>query len=84
VAAKKPKPPERQVVGFVGVGLDNTDGEQRLTRSEYFVLVGGSSETHDHMQETAIRFTEALQARGKRLQDTPVAEVIDLLREARE
>ena len=39
--AKKKKP---EVVGFVGVGLDNQDGHQRITQSEHFFLVG--SHTH--------------------------------------
>jgi hypothetical protein len=75
---------ERVVVGFLGVGLDNQDGHQRLTRSENFLLVGGSEETHEKMQDTAIRFGEALRRRGKALQETSTEEAIDLLREALE
>jgi hypothetical protein len=75
---------ERKVVGFLGIGLDNKDGDQRLTRSEHFLLVGGSQETHERMQDTAIKFTEALQRRGKKLEDTPVDEVIDLFHQAKE
>jgi hypothetical protein len=71
-----------KVVGFVGVGFDNTDGHKRLTQSEHFLLVGGSAETHGSMQETAIKFTEALRRRGKELQETPVEEVIDLFGES--
>ena len=48
------------------------------------VLVGGSQETHERMQETAIRFGEELEKRGKTLPETSVREVIDLLREAHE
>ena len=69
---------ERRVVGFLGVGLDNEDGHQRLTRSEHFVLVGGSEETHERMQDTAIRFAEALRSQGKKLEETPLQEVIAL------
>jgi len=75
---------QRQVVGFIGVGLDNPEGHQRLTHSEYFVLLGGSEETHERMQDTAIRFTEALRRRGKSLADTSLDEVIDLFHEAEE
>jgi hypothetical protein len=67
-----------------GLGLDNDDGHQRITRSESFLLVGGSAETHERMQETAIRFEEALERRGKTLAEAEVAEVVDLLHEARE
>ncbi len=72
----------RQVVGFLGVGLDNQDGHQRLTRTENFLLVGGSAETHERMQETAIRFGESLQKRGKTLPETSPEEALDLLRDA--
>ncbi|MCI0464952.1 MAG: hypothetical protein L0Z62_49150 [Gemmataceae bacterium] len=77
-------PRPRQVVGFLGVGLDNQDEHQRLTRSEHFLLVGGSEATHERMQDTAIRFTEALHRRGKRLEETSLAEVVELFHEAQE
>jgi hypothetical protein len=72
------------VVGFLGVGLDNSDGDHRLTRSEHFILIGGSQETHERMQDTAIKFAAGLRRKGKRLKDTAVDEVIDLFREAQE
>jgi hypothetical protein len=75
---------ERRVVGFLGVGLDNPDGDQRLTHSEHFFLVGGSRETHERMQQTAIQFTKALRQRGKKLEETRVDEVMELFREAQE
>lgn len=74
---------EPQVVGFLGVGLDNTDGHKRMTESEHFLILGGSEETHERMQDTAIRFAEALEKRGKRLEEAPIEEVLDLLRESR-
>lgn len=72
---------ERRVVGFLGLGLDNKDGHQRLTRSEHFLLVGGSAETHERMQDTAIKFSEVLRRRGKDLHETPVEEVLSIFRE---
>jgi hypothetical protein len=75
---------ESQLVGFLGVGLDNQDGHHRITRSEYFLLLGGSPDTHERMQNTAIHFTEDLQRRGKTLQSVKLEEVIDLLHEANE
>jgi hypothetical protein len=86
VAKKKEKneTSEQQVLGFFGVGLDNKDGHQRLTRADNFLLVGGSQETHEQMQDTAIRFGEKLRRRGKTLQETPADEAIDLLRESLE
>jgi hypothetical protein len=77
----KPRRPEPQVAGFLGVGLDN-DGHRRVTETENFVLVGGSAETHERMQETAVRFGEALDKRGKRLEDVSAREALDLLRDA--
>jgi hypothetical protein len=73
---------ERQIVGFLGIGLDNKDGTQRLTRSEHFFLLGGSQETHERMQDTVIRFDEALDRTGKPLGEIPPDEAIDLLYEA--
>lgn len=73
-----------KILGFFGVGLDNKDGQQRLTHSEHFLLIGGSQETHEKMQDTAIRFDEALQRRGKPLVEASPEEVIDLFREAQE
>jgi len=79
--AKKKKNPS-EVVGFVGVGLDNTDGHKRLTRTKSFVLVGGSEKTHEKMQEVTIRFNESLAQRGKELGEASVQEVKDLMRRA--
>jgi hypothetical protein len=75
---------EPTVEGVLGVGLDGTDGQKRITRTSEMVLVGGSRETHERMQEVAIRFGEVLEKRGKSLGKTSVREVIDLLREAHE
>ena len=78
----KPLPHDAQVVGFLGVGLDG-DGHRRVTECDHFLLIGGSAETHERMQETAIKFGEALDRRGKRLKDVSPDEAADLLRESR-
>ncbi len=75
---------EPEVIGFLGVGLDNKDEHKRVTTSEFFLLVGGSEETHERMQDTAIRFEESLRKRGKRLKDASPNEAADLLRDAME
>jgi hypothetical protein len=80
--SKKEERNERQVVGFLGVGLDNRDEHQRITRAEHFFLVGGSAETHERMQDTAIRFKEALDKKGKALPETTPEEAIELLHHA--
>ena len=69
-------------VGLFGVGLDNQDEHQRITTGDEFLLVGGSEETHERMQDVAIHVTEALKNKGKRLQDACAAEVIDLVHKA--
>jgi hypothetical protein len=78
-AGKKAGP---KVGGIVGLGLDGEDGHKRVTQTEEMVLLGGSKETHERMQETAIRFGEELEKRGRTLPEANAREVIDLLREA--
>ena len=80
MARKKKSDP--QVMGLLGVGLDNDDGHKRVTKADDILLVGGSQETHERMQDVAIHFGESLEQRGKRLQDASVDEVIDLLHKA--
>ncbi len=82
--AKKKKSRKSELVGFLGVGLDHADDEHRITRCENFFLVGGSSSTHEQMQDTAIRFNENLQRRGKALGETSVEEAIEIFFESRE
>jgi len=82
--SNKRKTGKKEVIGLIGVGLDNKDGHKRVTESEYFLLVGGSEATHERMQDTVVKFTQALDRRGKRLPDASPKEVIDLLRESSE
>ena len=44
--------------------------------------VGGSAETHERMQDTAVRFEEALKGTGRPLSATPPEKAVDLLRKA--
>lgn len=74
----------REVVGFLGVGLDNKDEHKRLTRADSFLLVGGSEETHSKMQKISIRFNESLEQLGKRLREASEEEVAELMRRAME
>ena len=66
---------------LLGVGLDGKDGHVRLTRGENFRLVGGSEETHERMQEVAVKLNEKLSSRGKRLDEIGRAEFHDLAEE---
>ena len=72
----------QELVGLLGVGLDNQDGHKRVTKGDEFLLVGGSAETHERMQDVVIHVTETLKQKGKRLQDAEPAEVIDLMHKA--
>jgi hypothetical protein len=71
-----------EVVGLIGIGLDNQDEHKRITKSEEMLLVGGSEETHEKMQDVAIRFSEGLKDRGKRLSEASVEEVVEILHKA--
>ncbi len=75
VKRKKPK--------LLGIGLDQKDEAVRVTRSKDFHLVGGSQETHEVMQEKAIKFTEKLQQKGKELEQLEHKEFLDLAAECK-
>ena len=80
--ARKIKAKTEELVGLIGVGFDNYDGHQRITKGEEFVLVGGSEDTHERMQDVAIHVTESLKTKGKRLQDAEIQELLDLVQMA--
>jgi hypothetical protein len=65
--AERPKRRKRRSVvqGFFGVGLDAKDGHTRITRGEHFVLLGGSDETHERMQDFAVKLHERMKNEGK-------------------
>jgi hypothetical protein len=81
---RKKQDNQQEVLGFLGVGLDNQDEHRRVTQSEHFLLVGGSEEAHERMQDTALKFDEALKRRGKTLKETSAEEALDLLHDALE
>ena len=61
-----------------GIGLDNDDGHVRITKMDNFRLWGGSQETHEHMQEKAIKFNERLRKHDKRVTDLSVKQFVEL------
>ena len=63
---------------LLGLGLDNKDGEKRVTKGKNFLLAGGSQPTHELMQEKAIKFNEELDKRKKRLEDIGPDEFHDI------
>jgi hypothetical protein len=62
------EPNEDRKAWLLGVGHDGKDGHVRITRGDNFRLVGGSEETHEVMQEKAVKFNEKLKERGRRLE----------------
>ena len=69
---------ERSKAKLLGLGLDNDDGQVRLTRGKNFQLVGGSHDTHRSMQEKCVRFNEKLDEKGKQLEELEKQEFEDL------
>ncbi len=63
-----------------GLGLDCTDGHKRITQADKFSIMGGSENTHDKMTETLFKTFEDLSAKGKKLEDTSMDEISDLIR----
>ena len=54
---------------LLGLGFDCKDGHVRITKGKNFRLYGGSRQTHEVMQEKAIKFNEQLQKKSKSLED---------------
>ena len=76
--ARRRKRSRTRVQGLFGVGLDAKDGHTRITKGEGFVLLGGSAETHERMQDFTLRLTERLAKKGKRIPDATVRELRDI------
>ena len=74
------KGPVKKAV-LLGLGLDNKDGHIRYTRGKNFHLFGGSQETHEEMQEKAIKINEHLDKRGQRLEDVTPKEFREIARQ---
>ena len=66
-----------------GMGMDCDDGEVRVTSAENFVLIGGSHDTHNCMQDRCIKFNEILGDRGKRIEDLERQELMDVAAECK-
>ena len=64
---------------LLGLGLDSQDEHVRITRGPNFHLIGGRPETHEVMQETAVKFNEELVRRGKRLDQVGPTEFLEIM-----
>ncbi len=78
------RPSPRTRTGVLGVGLDGDDGHKRVTQGEDFLLVGGSHETHERMQDMVVRMSEHVKRKGKTLRELSKDEFADLARESLE
>jgi len=73
-------PIKKQKKVLFGFGLDNPDGHKRVTRGENFLLLGGSQQTHEEMQEKAIKLNEELKRKKKSLDQIEKKEFEDIAR----
>jgi hypothetical protein len=83
--ADRPRKRRRRerIVGILGLALDGKDGETRITKGDEFVLLGGSEETHERMQDFAVHVTERLAKKGKKISDATFREIQAVARDLR-
>ena len=63
---------------LLGLGFDCKDGHVRITKGKNFRLYGGSKETHELMQEKAVKFNEHLDKKRKNLEGLSKKEFYDI------
>jgi len=63
---------------LLGLGFDCKDGHVRITKGDNFHLYGGSDETHELMQEKAVKFNEHLGKKHKSLENLSKKEFYDI------
>lgn len=63
---------------LLGWGFDGKGEESRITKGENFHLVGGSRDTHEHMQEKAVKFNEEMKKRHVSLENISRDEFNDI------
>lgn len=64
---------------LLGLGFDAKDGHVRITKGKNFRLFGGSEETHEMLQEKAVKFNEQLDKKGRNLDDISPDEFFDII-----
>ena len=61
---------------LMGFGLDpDPEGHARITKGDDFLLLGGSGETHEAMQEQVERFNHSLRKLGTNFQHATESEM---------
>ena len=66
---------------LLGLGFDGKDGHKRITTGKNFLLLGGSKQTHEGMQEKAVKLNEKLSQRGKQLEEISFKEFKEIARD---
>jgi hypothetical protein len=72
---------QRRVIGLLGVGFDNEDGQIRITQADTYHVMMGSGETHKEMQNICHRIDESISASGRTLTDFSPEEFMKLVQE---
>jgi len=68
---------------LIGVGFDpNPDGHDRITKGPDFTLRGGTKETHERMQEVAMRVSQDLKRQGTTMRGAEPQQVRDAIMRA--
>jgi hypothetical protein len=68
--------------GLLGIGLDGKDGHHRVSSGGDFLIVGGSAETHERMQDLVIHLEATLKERGQTLRELDGDEFDELVIES--
>jgi hypothetical protein len=70
--------PRRLRAALIGLGLDNADDQNRMTRGDQSLIFGGSAETHAELWETALRMELELDRRGVELGELDPSQLAEL------
>jgi hypothetical protein len=70
--------PRRLRAAIIGLGLDSSDDQHRLSTSDQCVMVGGSAETHAEMLETMLRLESELERLGRKLAEVTPTQLADI------
>jgi hypothetical protein len=70
--------PRRLRAALIGLGLDNADDRNRVTRGDQSLIFGGSAETHAELWETALRMELELDRRGVELGELDPTQLAEL------
>jgi hypothetical protein len=70
---------EKKVVGLLGVGFDQKDGQIRITHSDNYKVLMGSKDCHRALQKICLKIEERVTASGRVLSDYTPEEFIELV-----